>query len=382
MDALKRSVLNVYMSIPRELETDWISLMRQFGFLNAECQVRGISMNLCKGWQKGFHWKELSADGPCVCVSLMEAEDFTEDEQAAATDLLKREGVACVIALLKSESAGNAWYEIDRSALCILHYSEPSDIRIVELPAVQKLLSTLAPGEECDEDGRVSEIHPGLIVGRGPDPFETLQTNPDVIVALDSLPGDVWEQDFRGEILYYPIRPYGVLPFFILERLVVEVAARLEDRQRVALYCGEDCGRLGYVASCVLFQCGVREPIDHLRRNWDASALSVELQESDVRLFCYRHVARSYWNCVQLSRHIQIDSIDTFKADEDIRRATHQIRETLGGKGRISFRFSGLLPSVRILVEAPDMQQCERVMDEFINAVKRSGHYEGMVYGW
>ena len=382
MDALKRSVLNVYMSIPRELETDWISLMRQFGFLNAECQARGISMNLCKGWQEGFHWQELSADGPCVCVSLMEAEDFTEDERTAARDLLKREGVACVIALLKSGSAGTAWYEVDRSVLIILHYSEPSDIRIVELPAVQRLLQTLAPDEESDEGGRASEIHPGLIVGRGPDPFETLQMNPDVIVALDGLPGDVWEQDFRGEILYYPVRPYGVLPFFILERLVVEVAARLEDRQRVALYCGEDCGRLGYVAACVLFQCGVREPIEHLRRGWDTSALSVELQERDVRLFCYRHVARTYWHCVQLTRHIQIDSIDAFKADEDIRRTAHQIREALGGKGRISFRFSGLLPSVRILVEAPDMEKCREAIDTLIAAVKRSGHYEGMVYGW
>ena len=382
METLKRSVLSIYMSIPRELETDWISLMRHFGFMNAECQARGIAMNLYKGWQEGFHWKELSADSPCVCVSLMAAEAFTEDERAAATDLLKREGVACVIALLKSESAGTAWYEIDGSAFCILHYSEPSDIRIAELPAVQRLLQTLAPDAESDEDGRVSEIHPGLIVGRGPDPFEMLQTDPDVIVVLDSLSGEVWEQDFRGEILYYPIRPYGVLPFFILERLVVEVSARLEDRQRVALYSGEDCGRLGYVAACVLFQCGVREPVDHLRRNWDASALSVELQESDARLFCYRHAARTYWHCVQLTRHIQIDSIDTFKADEDIRSTARQIREALGEKGRLSFRFSGLLPSVRILVEAPDMEKCREAIDSLIAAVKRSGHYEGMVYGW
>lgn len=247
---------------------------------------------------------------------------------------------------------------------------------------MQRLLQALASDAESGEDGRVSEIYTGFIVGRGPDPFETLQMNPDIIVALDSLSGDIWEQDFRGEILYYPIRPYGVVPFFILERLVVEVAARLEDRQRVALYCDEDCGRLGYVATCVLFHCGVREPIEHLRRNWDASALSVELQESDARLFCYRHMARTYWRCVQLTRHIQIDSIDTFKADEDIRRAVQQIREALGGKGRISFRFSGLLPSVRILVEAPDMEKCQEAIDTLIAAVKRSGHYEGMVHGW
>lgn len=41
----------------------------------------------------------------------------------------------------------------------------------------------------------------------------------------------------------------------------------------------------------------------------------------------------------------------------------------------------GLLPSVRIMLEAPDMQQCERVMDELINAVKRSGHYLGRIHG-
>ena len=85
---------------------------------------------------------------------------------------------------------------------------------------------------------------------------------------------------------------------------------------------------------------------------------------------------------MQLSRHIQIDSIDTFRADEDIRRAVQQIRAALGEKGRISFRFSGLLPSARILVEAPDMEKCREAIDTLIAAVKRSGHYEGMVYGW
>lgn len=74
--------------------------------------------------------------------------------------------------------------------------------------------------------------------------------------------------------------------------------------------------------------------------------------------------------------------IDECEADEDIRRTAHQIREALGGKGRISFRFSGLLPSVRILVEAPDMEKCREAIDTLIAAVKRSGHYEGMVYGW
>jgi len=385
MSDLNRRNLNVFVTVPRQLETDWISLMRQFGFLNAACGERGISFNLCEGWKTGFHWKALRPDGPCVFVGMMNEADYTQAERTAAVELLRRDEVACVIALLKSESGGIAWYEVDGTALHIVHYSEPSEIRILELPAVQRLLNTLAlsPAEDGPEDdGRAVQIHPGLIVGRGPDLYETLQTNPDVIVVLDSLSGDVWEQDFRGEIIYYPIKPYGVLPFFILERLVVEITARLEDRQRVALFSGEDCGRLGYVAACVLFQCGVCEPVDHLRCNWDASALSVALQENDVRLFCYRHVARTYWDCAQLTRHIQIDSIDMFKSDEGIRRSIHQIREALGEKGRMTFRFSGLLPSVRVIVEAPGLEQCERFMDEFINAVKISGHYLGMIHGW
>ena len=61
-------------------------------------------MRLCKGWQEGLHWKDMSADGPRICVLLMEAEDFTEDERTAATDMLMREGVARMIALIKSES--------------------------------------------------------------------------------------------------------------------------------------------------------------------------------------------------------------------------------------------------------------------------------------
>ena len=119
--------------------------------------------------------------------------------------------------------------------------------------------------------------------------------------------------------------------------------------------------------------------MDDLRQNWDASALSVKAQEDSVRLFCYRHLARTYWACVHLTRHIQIDSIDAFKVDAEIRRAYGLIQEALGSEARIVLRFSGLLPSVRVMVEAPDMDQCRKAMDDFIGAVKRSGHFVDFV---
>ena len=63
---------------------------------------------------------------------------------------------------------------------------------------------------------------------------------------------------------------YGVLPFFIMERLAGEVDALLEDGQRVALFCSEDCGRISYVAACVLFLRGIREPVDWLSQKLGA----------------------------------------------------------------------------------------------------------------
>ncbi len=381
MQGPDRSVLNVYAAVPRALESDWISLLRQIGFLNAACQERGISLNTYKGCRTGFEWDGPGPDAPCVCMALMDEADYTEAVRAQAVELLRRGGVKCVIALLRSKSDGVAQYEVDGSALHIVRYSAPSGVRIAELPAVRRLLDELSPKAAGDADGRVAQIHPGLIAGYGADLYALMQAKPDVIVALDSLPGAVWD-DFRGAILYYPIAPYGVLPFFILERLVVEVDGLLEDRRRVALYCTEDCGRVGYVAACVLFQRGVRESVDYLRQHWQASALSVDMQESDVRLFCYRHVARTYWHCVQLTRHIQIDSIDAFKADQEIQGALQRVGESLGDRARIVLRFSGLLPSVRVMVEAANAELCQRAIDDLVAAVKRGGHYLGLIEGW
>ena len=382
MQGSDRSVLNVYVAVPRPLESDWISLLRQLGFLSAKCQEMGVSLNAQKSCHTGFDWDELSLHGPCVCIALMDEADYDEAARSEAVGLLRREGVACVIALLKSKSNGIAQYGAEGSALYIIRYDKPSEIRIAELPTLRRLLDELAPGApEGGAEGRVRQIHPGLIAGYGADLYDLMQAKPDVIVALDSLPGSVWD-DFTGELLYYPIPPYGVLPFFILERLVVEIDALLEDRKCVALYCIEDCGRVGYVAACVLFQRGVREPIRDLRQRWEASSLSVSMQESDVRLFCHRHIARTYWHCVQLTRHIQIDSIDAFRDDADIQREFHRIKEALGDRSRIALRFSGLLPSVRIMVEAANAELCQSAIDGLVRVVDQKGHYLGVIDGW
>ena len=80
------------------------------------------------------------------------------------SQLLRRDGVACVIGLLRSKSDGVALYEVGDSALSIIRYSAPSEIRIVELSAVRKLLDGLAPAaleDDAHAGVRVREIHPG-----------------------------------------------------------------------------------------------------------------------------------------------------------------------------------------------------------------------------
>lgn len=382
MQAMNQRTLNLYMRIPGKLESDWISLLRQFGFLNTACQEKGITLNVHRSWKTGFRRMELSENGPCICAALMDEADYTAQERMAATELLKRGGVACVIGLLKSESDSVACYEVDGSALHIIHYSEPSEVRISELPAIQRLLNALAANGAEDDGSRIRQIHPGLIAGCGSVLSELLRTNPDAIAVLDSLPGDIWDLGFRRDILYYPIKPCGTLPFLILERLAADVASRLEDGQRVALFSGEDSGCVGYVAACVLFLRGIRKPIDYLRQSWDASALSVEAQESSVRLFCYKHVVRDYRHCVQLARHIQIDSVEAFKSDRAIQWEVSRINDALGSEGRITFRFSEFLPSVRVLVEAPTMAQCESAIDALIDVLKLRGRFVGIVQGW
>jgi len=139
---------------------------------------------------------------------------------------------------------------------------------------------------ESDHQHQAKEIVPGLMLGGIRDLQLMLDWKPDVLVPLDRLPGYVWETGFRGEILYYPITDYCVLPSDVLAKLVDAVTERLRKGKRVALFCIGGHGRTGYVAACVLHRLGVQNPIDFLRRNYSFSAVESEEQELEVERFC------------------------------------------------------------------------------------------------
>lgn len=219
------------------------------------------------------------------------------------------------------------------------------------------------------------EICPGLLVGTLWNYRELMKLRPDVLVVLDRLPDSIWEDGFRGEILYYPIRAFGVLPAGILERMTGEIAVLVRSGRRVAIFSREDCGRLCYAAACALFRLGIPDPVGYLRKNYSAHALEDGLQRAQVEAFCHRHAAGARRYCAQRTEHIQIDSIEAFEQDEDIVREYRRISEALGGEARILLRFSGMLPSVRVMVEAATDEICDNSIDAFIGVVKQKGHF-------
>ena len=136
------------------------------------------------------------------------------------------------------------------------------------------------------------EIISGLMLGGINELDFILRWKPDVLVPLDRLPGDIWETGFRGEILYYPITDFSILPRDVLENLVTDVVERILAKKRVAIFCIGGRGRTGYVASCVLFQLGISEdPVTFLRQNYSITAVETNEQVQEVEWFCLNHVA-------------------------------------------------------------------------------------------
>ncbi len=131
----------------------------------------------------------------------------------------------------------------------------------------------------------IGEIIPGLMLGGAGDAVEMVRCGAEVLVPLAYLDGQIWEEGFRGEILYYPVRDGGILPDDVLDELVDTVCARLDEGKKVGLFCAAGHGRTGYVAACVLIRRGIRQPVTYLRQHYSNRAIETEAQHLAVIRF-------------------------------------------------------------------------------------------------
>ena len=137
----------------------------------------------------------------------------------------------------------------------------------------------------------MTEIIPGLLVGCVSDAPEMFRKGADVLVPLAFMDGSIWQQGFRGEVLYYPIEDMKVLPDDVLNELVDKICARLDDGKKVGIFCAGGHGRTGYVAACVLARRGVKDPVGYLRRMYSPKAIETEKQANAV--FAYARGLRA-----------------------------------------------------------------------------------------
>ena len=136
---------------------------------------------------------------------------------------------------------------------------------------------------------QATEIYPGVILGGLRDLDGILALKPDVLVPLDRVPGTIWEEGYRGEILYIPIVDESVLPECVLENAVEQLLERICEKKRIAVFCIGGHGRTGYIASCLLYRLGIKDPITYIRKNYSLQAVETEEQEDAVQAYCRDH---------------------------------------------------------------------------------------------
>ena len=73
-------------------------------------------------------------------------------------------------------------------------------------------------------------------------------------------------------------------------------------------------------------------------------------------------------------KNLRVDDKKAAQEDEAVQSETRKVAEALGSEGRILLRQSGTEPVVRVMVEAPDMETCERYVDQVIRVMKERGH--------
>ena len=72
--------------------------------------------------------------------------------------------------------------------------------------------------------------------------------------------------------------------------------------------------------------------------------------------------------------HVRVTDKKAAQNDPVVQEAVKKVAEALGDTGRILVRESGTEPVIRVMVEAPDHDICQKYVDEVVNVICEKGY--------
>lgn len=79
----------------------------------------------------------------------------------------------------------------------------------------------------------------------------------------------------------------------------------------------------------------------------------------------------------QVLTNVRVMDKATVNADADVQAAVAEVSADLGSDGRILVRESGTEPVIRVMVEAGDMETCQKYVDKVVNIIENKGYRVG-----
>lgn len=76
----------------------------------------------------------------------------------------------------------------------------------------------------------------------------------------------------------------------------------------------------------------------------------------------------------QVLINVRVKDKKTAQEDADVQASVEAVAAELGNTGRILVRESGTEPLVRVMVEAPDQEQCQALAQRVVDMIKQKGH--------
>ena len=72
--------------------------------------------------------------------------------------------------------------------------------------------------------------------------------------------------------------------------------------------------------------------------------------------------------------NVHVTDKKTAQDDVDVQAAVKAVADALGDTGRILVRESGTEPVVRVMVEAPEHETCEKYVKQVVDTIKAKGY--------